>query len=87
MATAMESWDDDDDLQGDFQAFGMSVGTAQSMSSRLSIRSESVAGDQQCPPVGKARWHPAAVRNNIQRVAGWHDQTTRKKDDATEGRG
>lgn len=45
MATAMESWDDDDDLQGDFQAFGMSVGTAQSISSRLSIRSESVAGD------------------------------------------
>jgi hypothetical protein len=41
----MESWDDDDDLQGDFQGFGMSVGTAQSISSRLSIRSESVAGD------------------------------------------
>jgi hypothetical protein len=41
----MESWDDDDDLQGDFQGFAMSVGTAQSMSSRLSIRSESVAGD------------------------------------------
>ncbi|KAM0713773.1 hypothetical protein Q7P37_010735 [Cladosporium fusiforme] len=46
MAPAMESWDDDDDLQGDFQTFGNSVGTgAGSLSSRLSIRSESVAGD------------------------------------------
>lgn len=45
MAPAMESWDDDDDFQGDFQGFGNSVGTAQSISSRLSIRSESVAGD------------------------------------------
>lgn len=44
-SAAMESWDDDDDLQGDFQGFGISVGTAQSISSRLSIRSESVAGD------------------------------------------
>lgn len=42
----MESWDDDDDFQGDFQGFGISVGTAQgSISSRLSVRSESVAGD------------------------------------------
>lgn len=46
MATAMESWDDDKDFQGDFQGFGNSVGTAQgSISSRLSVRSESVAGD------------------------------------------
>ena len=42
----MESWDDDDDLQGEFQGFGISVGTAQgSISSRLSVCSESVAGD------------------------------------------
>ena len=46
MAPAMESWDDDDDLQGEFQGFGISVGTAQgSISSRLSVCSESVAGD------------------------------------------
>lgn len=46
MAPAMESWDDDDDLQGDFQTFGNSVGTgAGSFSSRLSVRSESIAGD------------------------------------------
>lgn len=46
MAPAMESWDDDDDFQGEFPGFGTSVGTAQgSISSRLSVRSESVAGD------------------------------------------
>lgn len=45
---AVESWDLDDDFQGDFQAFGnTSVGTGPlSMSSRLSTRSESVAGDE-----------------------------------------
>ncbi|SMQ47396.1 unnamed protein product [Zymoseptoria tritici ST99CH_3D7] len=43
----MESWDDDVDFQGDFQAFaGQSTGTAHSMSSRLSVHSESVAGDE-----------------------------------------
>lgn len=44
----IESWDDDGDFQGDFQAFAAaSTGTAAaSMSSRLSVRSESVAGDE-----------------------------------------
>lgn len=47
MATAMENWDDDADFQGDFQGFGNSVGTAQtSTSSRLSIHTESLAGDE-----------------------------------------
>lgn len=45
---AVESWDLDDDFQGDFQTFGnASVGTGPlSMSSRMSTRSESVAGDE-----------------------------------------
>jgi len=44
---AVESWDDDADFAGDFNTFaGNSVGTAQtSMSSRLSVHSESLAGD------------------------------------------
>ena len=47
-AKAVENWDDDADFQGDFQAFaGGSTGTAPtSMSSRMSVRSESVAGDE-----------------------------------------
>lgn len=45
MAMAVESWDDDD-FQGDFQtSVGTSVGAPASLSSRLSVRSESVAGD------------------------------------------
>lgn len=46
-ATAVESWDDDD-FQGDFNTFaGQSAGTAQtSVSSRLSVLSESVTGDE-----------------------------------------
>ncbi|KAI5368214.1 putative GTPase activating protein complex, subunit Bfa1/Byr4 [Septoria linicola] len=45
---AVESWDLDDDFQGDFQAFGnTSIGTGPlSMSSRMSTRSESLAGDE-----------------------------------------
>lgn len=44
----MENWDDDGDLEGDFQAYAaQSTGTGPlSMSSRLSTRSESVAGDE-----------------------------------------
>ncbi|KAK5120164.1 hypothetical protein LTR85_006645 [Meristemomyces frigidus] len=43
---AMECWDDDADFQGDFNPLGNSVGTAQtSISSRLSVHSESLAGD------------------------------------------
>ncbi|CAK3853431.1 hypothetical protein DOTSEDRAFT_69836 [Lecanosticta acicola] len=44
----IEIWDDDGDFQGDFHAFAAgSTGTAPtSMSSRLSVRSESVAGDE-----------------------------------------
>lgn len=43
----MENWDDDVDFQGDFQAFaGQSSGTNHSISSRMSIRSESAAGDE-----------------------------------------
>ncbi|QIX01670.1 hypothetical protein AMS68_007187 [Peltaster fructicola] len=46
MTAAVESWDDDD-FQGDFQGFGNSAGTAQgSISSRLSIHSESIAADE-----------------------------------------
>lgn len=42
----MECWDDDADFQGDFNPLGNSVGTAQtSISSRLSVHSESLAGD------------------------------------------
>lgn len=44
-----ENWDDDGDLdfeQADFSGFGNSVGTVNTaLSSRLSVRSESVAGD------------------------------------------
>lgn len=45
---AVESWDDDLDFQGDFNAFAnTSTGTGPlSMSSRMSTRSESVAGDE-----------------------------------------
>ena len=44
---AVESWDEDADFAGDFQTYaGNSVGTAQtSISSRLSVHSESLAGD------------------------------------------
>ncbi|KAH9845597.1 protein byr4-like [Teratosphaeria destructans] len=45
---AIESWDEDVDFQGDFQAFaGTSLGTVghASVSSRLSVHSESLAGD------------------------------------------
>ncbi|KAK4505350.1 hypothetical protein PRZ48_003313 [Zasmidium cellare] len=47
-SSQVESWDDDGDFQGDFQAFaGGSTGTGPtSMSSRMSVRSESVAGDE-----------------------------------------
>ena len=49
MAMAVESWDDDADfeVQGDMQPFNTSIGsTAQtSISSRLSVHSESLAGD------------------------------------------
>lgn len=43
----MENWDDDTDFQGDFQAFAaQSTGTTHSISSRVSVRSESAAGDE-----------------------------------------
>lgn len=46
-AADMENWDDDADFQGDFQAFAAhSTGTNHSISSRLSVRSESAAGDE-----------------------------------------
>ncbi|KAK4550466.1 hypothetical protein LTR36_000045 [Oleoguttula mirabilis] len=46
MAMAMECWDDDADFHGDFNPLGNSVGTAHgSISSRLSVHSESLAGD------------------------------------------
>ncbi|KAF2837115.1 hypothetical protein M501DRAFT_219759 [Patellaria atrata CBS 101060] len=45
MATQVESWDDDVDFQGDL--FAHSVSTVQtSLSSRLSVHSESLAGDE-----------------------------------------
>jgi len=43
MALPVESWDDDDELQGDI--FNNSVSKASHISSRLSIRSDSIAGD------------------------------------------
>ena len=48
VSAAVESWDDDGDFQGDFQAFSNnSTGPGQgSISSRLSVRSESVAGEE-----------------------------------------
>jgi hypothetical protein len=42
-STGIENWDDDADFQGDL--FGNSTSTVRSMSSRLSIRSESNTGD------------------------------------------
>nr|POF17659.1 protein byr4 [Quercus suber] len=45
MATTVESWDDND-FQGDFQtSVGTSIGANTSLSSRMSVRSESVVGD------------------------------------------
>nr|POF11439.1 protein byr4 [Quercus suber] len=45
MATTVESWDDND-FQGDFQtSVGTSIGANTSLSSRMSVRSESVGGD------------------------------------------
>lgn len=48
MAMSVENWDDDADFHGDFHAFaGQSVGTAHgSISSRLSVHSESLAGEE-----------------------------------------
>ncbi|KAK4632022.1 hypothetical protein CLAFUW4_03382 [Fulvia fulva] len=40
----VESWDDDDDFHGEFQAFAAGSTTGTAISSRLSVRSESVAG-------------------------------------------
>ncbi|KAF2274270.1 uncharacterized protein EI97DRAFT_468970 [Westerdykella ornata] len=46
-SSAIENWDDDADFQGDLRGdiFANSTSTVKSMSSRLSIRSESNAGD------------------------------------------
>lgn len=47
MAMAVENWDNDADFEGDFQAYAAnSVGTAPTnISSRMSVHSESLAGD------------------------------------------
>ncbi|KAJ4289555.1 hypothetical protein N0V90_010884 [Kalmusia sp. IMI 367209] len=45
MASAVESWDDDGDFDGSGDLFTHSMSTIQSMSSRVSVRSESNTGD------------------------------------------
>lgn len=46
MAPAVESWDDDADFHGDLFGASQSTGAPPSISSRVSVRSESAAGDE-----------------------------------------
>ena len=52
----MENWDDDDDLQGDLFSYSVSTVQTNASSSRMSVNSESIAGDED--------WHVPITPND-----------------------